>query len=342
MDLTKEEMRSSGTVPRINYGEAISLQNFKSVRISSNGDRRGDFGLLFARSAHNFPNQPPLEPLGEMMLQPPNVQRKEDDVASVSEGSTVESSYSALSMPPLVGDDTPVVPLEVLRNSAEPLPWQGHPSAPIVLSLLNARGVFLPAQKDMVAYHMAPSFLHALHHLQLGSYFIKYASRNSAPKERFFSIKMLDNGAQVVVPYLCWTLHQHGMQLIDKVPLSQLVGVSKGPGELAFQRYMVTGNVIKGCRQGPHHAKLPANGAFTLWFFDRRKQVARSLSLLTCSLDVFDMWTKTMQALVAVNSASVHDYVWRGQTSEMDALLKQAQADVRNRTMNDEFDEFDE
>lgn len=251
------------------------------------------------------------------------------------------SRASTVSMPPLPSDDTPLVPIEYLNNCGEPLPWQGHSCAPIVLALLNSRGVFLPANKDIVSYHMAPAFLKALKQLCLGSYFVKYGVRKSAPKERFFSIRMLENSAGITVPYLCWTVHQHAMQLVDKVPLTQFVGASVGTGEVAFQRYMVTGNIIKGCRQGPHHAKLPTHGAFTMWFFDQRSGRAKGLSLLTCATSVYELWIGAMQGILAVNSVSLREVHGRANISEIDLHLRKAQRQVRDQYLNAEGSDDD-
>jgi hypothetical protein len=256
------------------------------------------------------------------------------------------SHASTVSMPPLPSDDTPLVPIEFLSNSAEPLPWQGHPCAPIVLALLNARGVFLPAFKDVVSYHMAPAFLKALNQLCLGSYFIKYGVRKSAPKERFFSIRMSENSSGITVPFLCWTVHQHAMQLVDKVPLTHFVGISLGTSEIAFQRYLVTGNIIKGCRQGPHHAKLPTHGAFTLWFFDQRSGKAKGLSLLTCATSVFELWIGAMNGILAVNSVSLRQVTSNANLqqggAEIDQLLRKAQRHVRDQYMNPEDGDDDD
>lgn len=330
----------------------------RPIHVDVSNEGRVPLGRLFLPRAESpapcapgeFPQQPPLLPLN------PFVSRSVVDEVASSEASTAPDSESivasTVSMPPLCSDDTPVVPLDVLSHCREPLPWQGHPSAPVVLSLLNARGVFLPAHKDMVAYHMAPGFLHALQHLQLGSYFIKYGVRRSAPKERFFSIRMIENSVGHTVPFLCWTVHQHAMQLVDKVPLTQLVGITKGPGEVAFQRYMVTGSVIRGCRQGPHHAKLPTHGAFTLWFFDQKHQLAQSLSLLTCSTSVFEMWSSSMQGVLAVNSVTMSEIVTPGHVSlrgpgrrspprQIDNLLMKAQTQVRSQYLDSDDSDAD-
>ncbi|CUG86285.1 Hypothetical protein, putative [Bodo saltans] len=265
----------------------------------------------------------------------PRATEEFDDQASWE----TSSHASTVSMPPLPSDDTPLVPIEFLSNSAEPLPWQGHPCAPIVLALLNARGVFLPAFKDVVSYHMAPAFLKALTQLCLGSYFIKYGVRKSAPKERFFSVRMSENSSGITVPFLCWTVHQHAMQLVDKVPLTHFVGISLGTSEIAFQRYLVTGSVIKGCRQGPHHAKLPTHGAFTLWFFDQRSGKAKGLSLLTCATSVFELWIGAMNGILAVNSVSlrqISNNINPQGGGDIDQFLKRAQRQVRDQYLNAE------
>lgn len=289
-------------------------------------------GSGFPQAAH--------APAGGIIPQEPQEPPVDDDQQSWE----VSSHASTVSMPPLPSDDTPLVPTEFLSNSAEPLPWQGHPCAPVVLALLNSRGVFLPANKDVVSYHMAPAFLKALSQLCLGSYFIKYGIRKSAPKERFFSVRMAENSSGIIVPFLCWTVHQHANQLVDKVPLTHFVGVSTGTGEIAFQRYMVTGNIIKGCRQGPHHAKLPTHGAFTLWFFDQRSGKAKGLSLLTCATSVYELWIGAMNGILAVNSVSLRQITSNtaafggggGGAAEVDVYLRKAQRQVRDQYLNPE------
>ncbi|KAK7201371.1 hypothetical protein NESM_000199500 [Novymonas esmeraldas] len=207
-------------------------------------------------------------------------------------------------------DAQPVVPLELLRASQEqPFIWNRHPSHGIILCLLQHRGIYLPRYRELVDYHMAELLLHYLDLCREGAFFVYYAA-GKWPKERFLRLRMLPvnrlEAETELVPHLVITLHESGVQILDAVPLDNLVGVTVTPQAACFRPFLESPNTIIGCREGRgHRARLPVDGAFSLWFYDVARHTSRSVDILTCDAKVFDIWTKTFRGLVSVNSSSV-------------------------------------
>jgi hypothetical protein len=249
-------------------------------------------------------------------------------------------------MPPYLDEDAPLVPVELIRSQATQIQWDRHPCAPIVLLLLNNRGAFLPQHKDLVEYHMAEQMLEALTLLQHGAYFIKYAAKRSTPKERYFMIRVLPDADEKPTPFLTWQLHQNSFQMIDRVPLADLVGITCNAQSIAFRRYLVTPDIIKACHTGTRVAKVSTSGCFSLWFYDRKKGVARSLDLLTCSEPVFSLWTTTFTAILAVNSSAVRTAggaLLTDPRQELRELMLQSQRGVVGQIQQAEADgDYDE
>jgi hypothetical protein len=229
-------------------------------------------------------------------------------------------------------DAQPVVPLELLRKAQEtPFIWIRHPSHGIILSLLQHRGIYLPRYRELVDYHMAELFLHYIDLCREGSYFVYYAP-SKWPKERFFRIRMLPvnrlEAGTEPVPHLVITLHESGVHILDAIPLDNLVGVTVTPQAACFRPFLESPNTIIGCREGRgHRARMPVDGAFSLWFYDIRQHTSRSVDILTCDAKVFDIWTKTFRGLVSVNSSSVVQVAMtpQGESVELAGLTQAAQ-----------------
>ncbi|TPP55461.1 hypothetical protein CGC20_10275 [Leishmania donovani] len=229
-------------------------------------------------------------------------------------------------------DAQPVVPPGLLRNLQEPpFIWNRHPSHGIVLCLLQHRGIYLPRYRELVDYHMAELFLHYLDLCREGAFFIHY-SAGKWPKERFFRIRMLPvnrlEAETEPVPHLVITLHESGVDILDAIPLDELVGVTATPQTACFLPFLESPKTIIGCREGRgHRARLPADGAFSLWFYDVAQHKPRSVDILTCDAKVFDIWTKTFRGLVSVNSSSIVQVALtpQGESVELAELTRAAQ-----------------
>lgn len=230
-------------------------------------------------------------------------------------------------------DAQPVVPLELLRKAQEtPFMWIRHPSHGVILSLLQHRGIYLPRYRELVDYHMSELFLHYLDLCREGAYFVYYAP-SKWPKERFFRIRMLPvnrlEAGTEPVPHLVLTLHETGVHIVDAIPLDNLVGVTVSPQAACFRPFLESPNTIIGCREGRgHRARMPVDGAFSLWFYDIRQRTSRSVDILTCDAKVFDIWTKTFRGLVSVNSSSVVQVAMtaQGESAELAELTQAARA----------------
>ena len=246
-------------------------------------------------------------------------------------GRGVSPQYDIAPLPPYPDEDRPVVPENLLPPSdysaAKELDWESHPSSAIVLALLRERGIVLPHHNRVVRYHMAIGFLDYLSVVQAGAYFVKYKRANAAPKERYMRVVM-DEGE----PFLVWTLHDQSYQLIDRVPLAHLVGVSANIKSAAFRRHLVSQNLIKGCHAGQHRPRLPTNGALTLWFWDNKSRKPRSVDILTTSMATHMLWKKTFDAILSVNSTSV-----TGKVVNLDELRNEAE-DAMLSEENDDLD----
>jgi hypothetical protein len=267
---------------------------------------------------------------------PPAMTTRYDD--DVSEDSFEEEEDEDVPMPPLPNDALPVVPAERLRGQTRRLLWEQHPAHGIVLSLLTRRGVVPQLHRTLVEYHMAEAFLNCLSALMRGSYFVRYAPKNASPKERFFNVQMLPDSNRRLSPFLCWYIHRTAVQMIDKVSLDDLVGVSPGFQSPAFRRWLISHDIIKGCMQGHHRARMSTRGCFTLWFYDRVGQRPRSVDLLTNNMSIFQVWTKTMEGILTVNSSSPNGSTDAGQ--EMQRLLRLVQQKARSGELEDESGAF--
>ncbi|KAG5494421.1 hypothetical protein GH5_02439 [Leishmania sp. Ghana 2012 LV757] len=234
-----------------------------------------------------------------------------DDAGSTSERDSVEDDPLSLADAIVCAMDAqPVVPPELLQNAQEsPFMWNRHPSHGVVLCLLQQRGIYLPRYRELVDYHMAELFLAYLDLCREGAFFVYYAA-GKWPKERFFRIRMLTanrlEATTEQMPHLTIALHERSAHILDAIPLNNLVGVTVTPQSACFRRFLESPNTIIGCREGRgHRARLPVDGAFSLWFYDTSQHMPRSLDILTCDAKVFDIWTKTFRGLVSVNSTSV-------------------------------------
>jgi hypothetical protein len=231
----------------------------------------------------------------------------EDDASELEQRHLVESDAEGyLAREVAFDDDAPIVPMELLRNEEAPGNWEDHPARFVVLALLEQRGVIPPQHMDVVRYHMALAFLEFIGITMGGSYFIKYGLKGTAPKERFVRLRILSDEHGRMVPNLVITLHREGVQLQDRIRLQDLVGITRGIDGPAFRRHLVHFDVIKGSFVGQHRARLSTKGAFTLWFYDRRSRQPKSLDLLTTNLNVFEVWTRTMEGILSVNSVCIH------------------------------------
>lgn len=266
---------------------------------------------------------------------PPAVAAGDDDESEDFSNEEDEEDYP---MPPLPNDALPVVPAERLRGQTRRLLWEQHPAHGIVLSLLTRRGVVPQLHRTLVEYHMAEAFLNCLSALMRGSYFVRYAPKNASPKERFFNVQMLPDSNRRLSPFLCWYIHRTAVQMIDKVSLDDLVGVSPGFQSPAFRRWLISHDIIKGCMQGHHRARMSTRGCFTLWFYDRVGQRPRSVDLLTNNMSIFQVWTKTMEGILTVNSSSPNGSTDAGQ--EMQRLLRLVQQKARSGELEDESGAF--
>lgn len=255
-----------------------------------------------------------------------------DDLWDAGEGEDGGAPLSFADAVVRAMDAQPVVPLELLRKAQEaPFLWVRHPSHGIVLSLLQHRGIYLPRYRELVDYHMAELFLHYLDLCREGAYFVHYAP-SKWPKERFFRIRMLPvnrlEAGTEPVPHLVVTLHEAGVHILDAIPLDNLVGVTVSPQSACFRPFLESPNTIIGCREGRgHRARMPVDGAFSLWFYDLRQHTSRSVDMLTCDAKVFDIWTKTFRGLVSVNSSSVVQVAMtaQGESADLARLTQEAQ-----------------
>ncbi|RNF05114.1 hypothetical protein TraAM80_04843 [Trypanosoma rangeli] len=233
-------------------------------------------------------------------------------------------------------DAEPVVPPGILCES-EPsaFAWIRHPRHTIVLSLLGSRGLFLPRYANIVEYHMSEVFLHYIDLCCQGAYFVRYEAKSS-PRERFFSIRMLPRDITAPssrkIPYLVWTMHRTGVQLVGCVPLEQLVGITINTRSASFHPQLLSLSSIIGPRVDKHRVKLPTKGAFSLWFTDRLQGTATSVDILTCNTTVFDIWTRTFKGLVSVNSSSVVQVPLTdtGGSAGLEKMTKELQPQVKN------------
>ncbi|AYU82217.1 hypothetical protein LdCL_330030600 [Leishmania donovani] len=255
----------------------------------------------------------------------------DDDFDSMRDGAEDDSLSFAEAIVSAM-DAQPVVPPGLLRNLQEPpFIWNRHPSHGIVLCLLQHRGIYLPRYRELVDYHMAELFLHYLDLCREGAFFIHY-SAGKWPKERFFRIRMLPvnrlEAETEPVPHLVITLHESGVDILDAIPLDELVGVTATPQTACFLPFLESPKTIIGCREGRgHRARLPADGAFSLWFYDVAQHKPRSVDILTCDAKVFDIWTKTFRGLVSVNSSSIVQVALtpQGESVELAELTRAAQ-----------------
>lgn len=203
-------------------------------------------------------------------------------------------------------DDEQIVPQALLESEERPTPWEEHPAHGVVLALLDRRGVIPEQFPELVQYHMARGFLEFLQIVTNGAYFVKYGQKGTAPKERFVRLRMLSDDVGRPVPCLVITIHRDAVQIIDRIRLEDLVGITRGVEGSAFRRHLVHYDVIKGSFVGQRRAHLSTKGAFTLWFYDRRSRQPKSLDLLTTNLNVFDVWLATMEGVLSVNSVCIH------------------------------------
>ncbi|KAG5469507.1 hypothetical protein LSCM1_02730 [Leishmania martiniquensis] len=235
----------------------------------------------------------------------------DDDVDSASKRKRAEEcSLSFADAIVSAMDAQPVVPPELLRGAQErPFVWNQHPSHGVVLCLLRQRGICPSRYRELVEYHMAELFLHYVDLCREGAFFVYYA-RGKSPKERFFRISMLPASRRGAVtkqmPHLVIALHKSSSRMLDAIPLDDLVGVTVTPQSACFRRFLESPQTLIGCREGRgHRARLPVDGAFSLWFYNTAQHMPRSVDILTCDAKVFDIWTKTFRGLVSVNSSSV-------------------------------------
>ncbi|ESL07109.1 hypothetical protein TRSC58_05208 [Trypanosoma rangeli SC58] len=233
-------------------------------------------------------------------------------------------------------DAEPVVPPGILCESQPcAFAWIQHPCHAIVLSLLRSRNLFLPRYANIVEYHMSEVFLHYIALCCQGAYFVRYEAKSS-PRERFFSIRMLPRDITTSsprkIPYLVWTMHRTGVQLVGCVPLEQLVGITVNTRSASFHPQLLSSSSIIGPRVDSHRVKLPTKGAFSLWFLDHSQGTATSVDILTCNATVFDIWTRTFKGLVSVNSSSVVQVPLTdaGGSAGLETMTKEPQLQVKN------------
>lgn len=227
----------------------------------------------------------------------------------------------------LPDEDVPVVPPDLVEREVKPIVWRTHSCSSIVMELLFNRGVTLPLHNDLVEYHMAEAFLEAIKEVSAGSYFVKYKTKHAPPKERYVFIQEVSNedtGRRV--PSLCWKLHQTAVHVIDRVPLACLVGVARSSRSPSFRKHLISHDVIKGCYSGQHKCRLSTRGCFSLWFFDRKKRKPVTVDLLTTNMNTFHLWTRTMDALLSVNSVQV--VAGRDPMREMQSVLLAAEQEL--------------
>ncbi|ORC91566.1 uncharacterized protein TM35_000051620 [Trypanosoma theileri] len=235
-------------------------------------------------------------------------------------------------------DAEPVVPVELMSTSkTEFFDWMRHPRHVIIVSLLRSRGLLASRYANLVEYHMSELFLHYIDLCFQGAYFVRYQLKSS-PKERFFAVRMLPRNTvsrnSEKIPYLVWTLHRTGVQVVGCVPLEQLVGITINTQSASFRPHLLSSQFITGPRVNNHRLRLPIDGAFSLWFYDRHQRTTMSLDLLTCNPTVLDVWTKAFKGFVSVNSSSVVQMplTSEGLSAELDELSRQAQGQLASNT----------
>lgn len=211
-------------------------------------------------------------------------------------------------MPPFPSPDDPVVPSrhkDQLELTNAPLDWSAYASSRIVSSLLKDRGAVLPAHSALFEYHMAQPFLECLEVLREGSYFVYYQSQTAAPKERYFRVEMGEAANGRMIPFLNWYLHKGAVALADRVPLTNLVGVTPSNRSTVFRAHMVNAHTIVGCFSGDSRSRLPVSGCLTLWFWDPYYGIPRSVDILSTNPIAHRLWVMAMRGVLSVNSVSI-------------------------------------
>jgi hypothetical protein len=229
-------------------------------------------------------------------------------------------------------DDAPIVPAELLRGEVKEDPWEDHPASSVLLALLERRGVKPPQFMELIRYHMASTFLDFISILLGGSYFIRFGTKGTAPKERFVRLRTLPDEVGRPTPTIVITIHRDAVQIIDRIRLEDLVGITRGVDGPAFRRHLIHADVIKGSFVGQHRARLSTKGAFSLWFYDRRTRQPKALDLLTTNLNVLEVWTRCMEGVLSVNSVCIHR---TNIAQEMQRLFKLAQNAAEEEFMDD-------
>ena len=326
------------SLPRADGYRSTTIQS-GSALVSGRSTGSLAAGIRSSSSAsRSIPMQGPLSPPGGSAARPsggfyPQGARFQDDrFDQYDEG---DDSYDEeddddefVPLPPPPNEFAPVVPPQMLEGSHKRLIWSQHPAHGVVLSLLFRRGVVPDLHKPIVEYHMAEAFLDCIAACMRGSYFVRYAPKNASPKERYFNIQLLPDKNERLQPYLCYYIHRTAVQMIDKVPLDDLVGVTTGHSSISFRRWLISHDIIKGCMQGHRKSRMSTRGCFSLWFYDRVGQRPRSVDLLTNNMGIFQLWVRTMEGILAVNSTCLSGTTDAAQ--EMQHLLRLAQHHSRH------------
>jgi hypothetical protein len=259
---------------------------------------------------------------------------EEDD--EFEDGYEEEGADATEELPPIPDDNAPIVPQALMQALAPgaAIEWQNHSASPVVLTLLERRGAKPGRHRDLVEYHMAGAFLDCLTILIRGSYFVKFAARNAPPKDRFVRIEMIPDKFGRLEPFFCWYIHKDAVQMIDRVRLEDIVGLSRDASCVAFRRQMVRNGVVKGSYVGQHRARLSTKGAFTVWCYNRATRQPRSLSLLTTNSNAFEVWALAIEGVLALNSVCVGPHT--NAVQDMQRLFDLAQRQVNDGEGADE------
>jgi hypothetical protein len=124
------------------------------------------------------------------------------------------------------------------------VPWQFHPGMDVPLSLLLQRGVSVYRHQSLLEYHMQPEFLNDIQFAKAGTVLVKFPRGRGMPHERFMSVTLMDVGGGKAA-FLTWRQHAAARGIIDRVPLSHLVGVTHDDRSSAFTRFIADPKTIR-------------------------------------------------------------------------------------------------
>ena len=139
--------------------------------------------------------------------------------------------------------------------------------------------------------------------LQRGTYLVKYG-RQGPPHERFVAMRVMPDAQGRRQQYLVWATHAEAQSIQERLPVSFLVGVTKGPLTLNFRRHLTGPALLNGPYHGSDRALLPTDFTFSL-IFDDGGTIQRTVDLLALDSQTFRCWILVCEYFAAINNS--HD-----------------------------------